>query len=73
VELQRLSPSDDIYGCRDRHCPTVYRSDRDSYVIQGFTIDDVDVLRQLDLPPGESVVEIPASLLAALANEGALS
>lgn len=42
--------------CGRDDCPTVFRTDRGTLAIQGYTID-----RQT--PGGESVVEIPVNLL----------
>jgi hypothetical protein len=49
--------------CGSGTCPTVYRTDRGTLVVQGYTVsaDNVDI----NLPPGEQLVEIPADLLAA--------
>ncbi|MFD0525338.1 hypothetical protein [Paractinoplanes durhamensis] len=49
--------------CGSGTCPTVYRTDRGTLVVQGYTItaDNVDI----DLPAGEQLVEVPADLLAA--------
>lgn len=49
--------------CGTGTCPTVYRTDRGTLVVQGYTVtaDQAD----LDLPAGEQLVEIPAELLAA--------
>ncbi|GAA0473490.1 hypothetical protein Aca07nite_56720 [Actinoplanes capillaceus] len=49
--------------CGGGSCPTVYRTDRGTLIVQGYTVsaDSVD----LDLPDGEQLVEIPAELLAA--------
>ncbi len=54
--------------CGNGTCPTVYRTDRGTLVVQGYTIaaDQVDV----DLPAGEQLVEIPAELLAAAMQAG---
>ena len=42
-------------------CPTLYETDRGTYVVQGYIVgSDAGV----DLPDGESLVEIPAGLLA---------
>jgi hypothetical protein len=55
--------------CGTGSCPTVYRTDRGTLVVQGYTVaaDQVD----LDLPAGEQLVEIPAELLAAVMQAGA--
>ncbi|MDE3724661.1 hypothetical protein PWG71_25005 [Nocardiopsis sp. N85] len=56
-------------GCEDDPCPAVYTTDRKSYIVQGYTISDPDVLRRLGLPPGENAVEIPHDLLEGLRGE----
>jgi hypothetical protein len=43
--------------------PTVYRSDRGSWVVQGWTVTDSDALAQMDIPEGETCVEIPDRML----------
>lgn len=48
--------------CGSGTCPTVYRTDRDTYVVQGYTVTAEDA--GLDLPPGEQLVEIPAEIFA---------
>jgi hypothetical protein len=48
--------------CGGGSCPTVYRTDRGTYVVQGYTV--AAETAGLDLPAGEQLVEIPAELLA---------
>ncbi|WP_307834323.1 hypothetical protein [Paractinoplanes lichenicola] len=48
--------------CGGGTCPTVYRTDRDTFVVQGYTV--TAEAAGLDLPAGEQLVEIPAELLA---------
>lgn len=43
--------------------PTVYRTDHDSWVVQGWTVTDPDALAQMDIPEGETCVEIPDRML----------
>ncbi|MGH3737763.1 MAG: hypothetical protein ACRDT6_19445 [Micromonosporaceae bacterium] len=43
--------------------PTVYRTDRDSWVVQGWVVDDPATLAQMDIPDGETAVEIPDRML----------
>jgi hypothetical protein len=47
--------------CSSNTCPTVYRSDKGTLVVQGYTVtaDRAGV----NLPDGEMLVEIPAELL----------
>ena len=49
--------------CGNGSCPTVYRTDRGTLVVQGYVISADQV--SVDLPAGEQLVEIPADLLAA--------
>ncbi|MEV6065947.1 hypothetical protein AB0L82_05280 [Nocardia sp. NPDC052001] len=43
--------------------PTLYRTDRDSWVVQGWVVTDPAVLAQMGIPEGESCVEIPDRLV----------
>lgn len=43
--------------------PTVYRTDRGSWVVQGWTVSDPAVLAQMSIPKGETCVEIPDRML----------
>lgn len=45
-----------------RTCPTVYTTDRGTLVVQGYTLSTED-LAEINIPDGESAVEIPLSLL----------
>jgi hypothetical protein len=49
---------------QEGECPTLYATDRDTYVIQGWKVTDPDALADLrDVLTGETFVEIPKSLL----------
>jgi hypothetical protein len=50
--------------------PTVYRTDRGSWVVQGWVVDDLEALALMDIPVGETCVEIPDRMLAFLRQEG---
>ena len=51
--------------CSDgKTCPVLYRTDRGTVVVQGWTVTDPEALRQLGLPGGEQAVEIPAEMVA---------
>jgi hypothetical protein len=56
--------------CGGGTCPTVYRTDRGTLVVQGYTVPATQV--DIDLPAGEQLVEIPAELLAAAMQAGEL-
>jgi hypothetical protein len=52
--------------CSDSTCPTVYRTNRGTLVVQGYRVSADEA--GIDLPPSELLVEIPADLLAAAAR-----
>lgn len=43
--------------------PTLFDTDEDMYVIQGWTVDDQETLSQLKLPEGEAAVIVPKALM----------
>lgn len=51
----------------DDGSPTLFatdRTDRRTYLVQGWVVSDPQALAELgELPPGEAVVEIPADIL----------
>jgi hypothetical protein len=49
--------------------PTLYKTDRDSWLVQGWVVTDPAALAELNIPAGETVVEIP-DRLAPLFREG---
>ncbi len=50
--------------------PTVYRTDRGSWLVQGWVVTDPEALAQMDIPAGETVVEIPNRMLRFFGQEG---
>ncbi len=45
-------------------CPALYATDRGTFVVQGKIVTDPDALADLrDLPPDETIVEVPADVL----------
>jgi len=50
--------------------PTLYATDRESYLIQGWKVSDPEILAKLDIPEEETVVEIYARLMRHLAKDG---
>ena len=50
--------------------PTLYATDQDSYVIQGWIVTDPAILARLIVPDDETIVEVPATLLDHLALDG---
>jgi hypothetical protein len=51
-------------------CPTLYATDRDSYVVQGWQLFANELLMQLDVPEGETAVEVPTELFEHLKEDG---
>ena len=49
-------------GCRNGNCPTLYRTNRGTFVVQGYAVTPEQA--GVDLPTGELLVEIPLDLLA---------
>jgi hypothetical protein len=50
--------------------PTLFATDRDSYVVQGWIVTDPELLAMIVMADGETVVEVPAALMAHLAKDG---
>ena len=48
------------------HSPTLYDTDEDKYLIQGWRVTDQEVLDQLDIPPHETVILVPRALMSHL-------
>jgi len=49
--------------------PTLYRTDRGTFVVQGYKIEDPEALDTLNLPNHETAVEVPEALLKEIARE----
>lgn len=43
--------------------PTLYRTDRDSWIVQGWTVTDTEALGQMRIPAHEGCVEIPDRMI----------
>jgi hypothetical protein len=43
--------------------PTLYRTDRGTWLVQGWAVTDLAVLAEMNIPEGESVTEIPDRLV----------
>lgn len=50
--------------------PTLYATDRGSYLVQGWKVDDPQILARLEVGEGEAVVEVYARLMSHLAKDG---
>lgn len=54
-------------------CPSFFATDRGTYVVQGWRIDDAEALAALSergLPDHETAIEIPAALIARIRDLG---
>ncbi|MFE7615271.1 hypothetical protein [Streptomyces sp. NPDC057496] len=51
-------------------CPTLYSTDRDTYLVQGWKIFANELLMQLDIPEGQTAVEVPTELFEHLTKDG---
>ncbi|HUY52829.1 MAG TPA: hypothetical protein VMV92_45215 [Streptosporangiaceae bacterium] len=49
--------------------PTLYETDRDTYVIQGWKVTDADALSQMKIPGNEECVEVPKGLMRFVPKE----
>jgi hypothetical protein len=49
-------------SCGGGSCPTLYATDRDTYVVQGYTLEG-HIARELALAEGETAVEVPRSMI----------
>lgn len=46
-------------------CPTLYATDRGTFLVQGYMVTDAEALAQLGrVPDGEVVAEVPGDILA---------
>lgn len=46
------------------NCPTLYRTDRGTYIVQGYVVTDAEAVAQIGgVPSGESYVEVPEDVL----------
>lgn len=50
--------------------PTLYATDRGTYFVQGWEVTDSEILAKLNIPDGETVVEIYARLMTHLTKDG---
>jgi hypothetical protein len=50
--------------------PTLYRTDRGSWVVQGWIVTDAEALAQMGIPDGEACVEIPDRMIPLFEQAG---
>jgi hypothetical protein len=49
--------------------PTLYKTDRGTLLVQGYKVTDPEALAAMKIPAGETVVEVPPSLMKYLPPE----
>ncbi|MGW5875071.1 hypothetical protein ACWFMI_00760 [Nocardiopsis terrae] len=54
---------------RPNGSPTIYQTDRGSWLVQGWVVSDQSALDEMDIPEGETVVEIPDRMLQFFSRE----
>ena len=57
---------------KPQQSPTLYATDRDSYVVQGWVVDDPAILAAVSVAHDETIVEVPPGLMTHLAKDGLL-
>jgi hypothetical protein len=49
--------------------PTLYETDRDTLLVQGYIVTDPEALSGMRIPDGETVVEVPKRLMKYLPED----
>jgi hypothetical protein len=68
MKMEKLVGGGGTTGCYGGDCPTIYSTDRGTFVVQGSLIPGND-LANFSLPAHEGVVEIPESLVRSLVSK----
>jgi hypothetical protein len=50
--------------------PTLYATDQDMYIIQGYIVTNQEITTKLDISATETIVEVPPGLFAHLVKDG---
>lgn len=67
MKLEKLISVSGADKCWGGDCPTIYRTERDTLVVQGYRLTEP---HNIDLPEGEDMVEIPSALIEELVRSG---
>jgi hypothetical protein len=59
-------------GSLGGNCPALYQTDRGTYVVQGWQLDDETRAKLRDLGADESAVEVPADVIAGIIASAAV-
>lgn len=49
--------------------PTLYETDRETYIVQGYVVTDPEAMAEMHVPEGEGVVEVPKRLMRFLPED----
>lgn len=66
MHVQLIARDPGTFDCLDGKCPGVFKTDRGTLLIQGYRVNRGDISGLDAVAENEDLVEIPASLLAAL-------
>lgn len=53
-----------------KNSPSLYATDQESYIVQGWRHADLSTLNRLNIPEDETIVEVPPALFDHLARDG---
>ena len=48
---------------------TLYETDRETYLVQGYIVTDPEALAETHIPEGETIVEVPKQLMKFLPED----
>jgi hypothetical protein len=54
--------------CPDANCPAIYQTDRGTLMVRGYVVEP-SAETEIEVVPGEAVVEIPTELVARVAAQ----
>jgi len=66
MKLKDVTPP--AFSCVDGHCPSIYETDKGTYLIIGTGLDPVENMLGDKVAPHEAVVEIPMGLVHGIPN-----
>lgn len=53
-----------------KNSPSLYATDQESYIVQGWRHADLSTLNRLNIPDDETIVEVPPALFNHLTRDG---
>lgn len=56
-------PGNLVRTCKEGQCPQIYEEDDGTLLVQGYRVEEPELLDRLRLPEGESVVRVPRALV----------